>query len=637
MNSQYWFLLVYPLIIFIVIIAGCKKISKERSAEEFLSLENTKKLRGATALGIVLHHCTQLVTNYGSKTSGLIGALNYMGILFTGIFFFLSGYGLYLSYKNKENYLDGFLTKRLTGILIPYFFANVICLLVNIIFAEMKYTSIQVLTSLTGYTLVNPNAWFVVELIFLYIFFYIAFKKCKSEKTAMRVVAIATAVLIIISLFLGHDRGSLGGHWFMGEWWYNSTIMFVVGMYFAKYINKIVKYMNDNYTRLLIFSIGFFAVSMAADYFMLKYCGYYVETDSYRGNLEKFLTLIVQTYSVVSFGLLILLINLRVKFGNPILNFISKMSFELYLMHGMVVYFFEGSLRRETLPYMLYFLFVFALSLVIAFLFKLLDDLFIRLWKGRKAFYANVPDSFEGKQMWKRKAKRWRLVKICFFAAMAVLLVLCVKETIYKYYVPYRDANDEREALSKAAVGDIVEFGEYDLDWYTQGMEKIPWIVAQKDGDRVLLVAQYAMFAECFNNKYAVIQWSTSSLRKSLNYRWFFEAFSKYEQKMIDVTMHKDLFGEDVMDRVFIPSVEEALKIFKTEEERKFEPTPIAMKRGMYVNIGNEMTWWWLRDSCENRYKVKTVFADGKVVEDGDYVSIPSGAVRPMIWVNTNN
>ena len=190
--------------------------------------------------------------------------------------------------------------------------------------------------------------------------------------------------------------------------------------------------------------------------------------------------------------------------------------------------------------------------------------------------------------------------------------------------------------MSKAAVGDIVEFGEYDLDWYTQGMEKIPWIVAQKDGDRVLLVAQYAMFAECFNNKYAVIQWSTSSLRKSLNYRWFFEAFNKYEQKMIDVTMHKDLFGEDVMDRVFIPSVEETLKIFKTEEERKFEPTPIAMKRGMYVNIGNEMTWWWLRDSCENRYKVKTVFADGKVVEDGDYVSIPSGAVRPMIWVNTN-
>lgn len=49
-----------------------------------------------------------------------------MGILFTSIFFFFSGYGLITSYLNKENYLDSFLIRRIPAVLFPFLITNII-------------------------------------------------------------------------------------------------------------------------------------------------------------------------------------------------------------------------------------------------------------------------------------------------------------------------------------------------------------------------------------------------------------------------------------------------------------------------------------------------------------------------------
>lgn len=56
-------------------------------------------------------------------------------------------------------------------------------------------------TSLFGITLLNTNAWFIVELIILYIAFYFCFKKSKSERSALTKLTTFAILLVTLGFF----------------------------------------------------------------------------------------------------------------------------------------------------------------------------------------------------------------------------------------------------------------------------------------------------------------------------------------------------------------------------------------------------------------------------------------------------
>ena len=70
---------------------------------DYLGVKSTSGLKGFLALGIVFHHLSQWVTT-GTEFSNF----GYMGTYIVSVFFFLSGYGLYVQNEKKENYLDNF-------------------------------------------------------------------------------------------------------------------------------------------------------------------------------------------------------------------------------------------------------------------------------------------------------------------------------------------------------------------------------------------------------------------------------------------------------------------------------------------------------------------------------------------------
>lgn len=102
-------LAIYLVVLLFVLVWGCKKAEKDTFHEDFLSYPVVKGLQGFAALSVVLHHVTQDVTQYGSINKGIINVFVDAGVLFTGLFFFCSGYGLIASLKSKEDYLTGFL------------------------------------------------------------------------------------------------------------------------------------------------------------------------------------------------------------------------------------------------------------------------------------------------------------------------------------------------------------------------------------------------------------------------------------------------------------------------------------------------------------------------------------------------
>ena len=91
---------------------------------DYLGVKSTTGLKGFLALCIVFHHLSQWVTT-GEEFSNF----NYMGTYIVSVFFFLSGYGLYVQNEKNENYLNNFLVKRLSRILIPVLIISVIYLI----------------------------------------------------------------------------------------------------------------------------------------------------------------------------------------------------------------------------------------------------------------------------------------------------------------------------------------------------------------------------------------------------------------------------------------------------------------------------------------------------------------------------
>lgn len=83
------------------------------SGEQVLSRESSISIKGISAVAIMLGHLGK-ITGFWFLYPFWKSAL-----LFVGVFFMLSGYGLMYNYSNSSEYLNHFLKKRIVSILFP--------------------------------------------------------------------------------------------------------------------------------------------------------------------------------------------------------------------------------------------------------------------------------------------------------------------------------------------------------------------------------------------------------------------------------------------------------------------------------------------------------------------------------------
>ncbi len=323
---------VYLLFLLVLLISGYKLAKKKTFHEGFLDYPIMKGIQGFAAMAVILHHVTQTVTQYGQFDKGLINIFVDAGVLFTGLFFFCSGYGLMTRLLEKEDYLNGFIKKRLPAIMVPFFVCNWLFIAVNLA-TGYSAKPLELVACISGIVLMNNQMWFIVELVALYVAFYLIFRKRKSDKSALIKLAIFITLMTGISLLLGHGNlsGTLG-LWFHGEWWYNTTWLFFIGLIMAKYKENVVGFAKRNYSWLLpIMLLTFVIISLASTYILYSF-GYY--TDSY---LHKLITAVVQTAMVIIFVLSFFLITMKLRFKNPVLSFLGKRTLEIYLLQNIFI------------------------------------------------------------------------------------------------------------------------------------------------------------------------------------------------------------------------------------------------------------------------------------------------------------
>ncbi len=333
----------------------------------FLSLGNTKILQGFCAVLIIIHHISQVLSD-----SKVLSPFNEYGVLFVGIFFFCSGYGLIKSFKTKDNYMQGFLGKRLPSVLIPFYITTFIYMAIFLLLSP-KPSLKQIILNVTGIQLINPQAWYIVAIVLLYIAFYFIFKYIKNEKIAFVSMAVFIACYIIFGIILRH-----GPWWLQGEWWYNTCFLFYIGMLIARFEKGLIVIVKKYYAIILPVAIVAFVVMYRVSNYTIGKFSYYAQTETASGYPETLICFFTQLPAVILFVAAVFILCMKITFSNVILRFLSKISLELYLIHYLFLLLYKSD-NIYISNDLLYVTLVVISSVAAAFLVNIIDKPIIRI------------------------------------------------------------------------------------------------------------------------------------------------------------------------------------------------------------------------------------------------------------------
>ena len=168
---------------------------------------------------------------------------------------------------------------------------------------------------------------------------------------------------------------------------------------------------------------------------------------------------------------------------------------------------------------------------------------------------------------------------------------------------------------AQLTVGNTVAFGQYEQDDdISNGMEPIEWMVLECDGKTATLISKYVLDLVKYGEANLDVTWESSKVRKWLNGDFLNSAFTVQEKELLQMNNvtadvnpeYSSDPGRNTQDRVFLLSVAEANKYFKSST-RVCRYTKYVFRLHK-INIGGNDTessgsYWLLRTPGKsNRY-----------------------------------
>ncbi|MCL1999617.1 MAG: DUF6273 domain-containing protein [Turicibacter sp.] len=189
-------------------------------------------------------------------------------------------------------------------------------------------------------------------------------------------------------------------------------------------------------------------------------------------------------------------------------------------------------------------------------------------------------------------------------------------------------------------VGSKVQFGKHE------------WIVLDVQMGKALLLTSTVVDKRKYHDQYRKTTWADSTLRQHLN-GVFLNSFSDADkERIIKTTVMNNSNswygtdgGENIVDKVFLLSIEETVKYFGDSGQLRQRPT----NKAYWINdqhnasrIAKDSTgsvcWWWLRSPGVDSMHAARVLPDGYILINGIEVIMigaGGGGIRPAIWVKT--
>lgn len=273
---------------------------KKQPESDNLSKDATTSIRGIGMLLIIFAHAVESYVNtytFFFYTSAILGV---------SACFLVSGYGLYVSYQKKDDYLKGFLLPKFARLLIPYLIFYALYLISSVITGNLP-TIKQV-----GYELVTLQMdglllWYLKIQLLMYVFFFISFRFIKSEKVKTLLLFLLTVIYCIVVWRFG-----------LKTYWYNTCIFFPIGVLLGKCRTIVIPIFRK---RWCIIVSGFLTLMVLVFIYLFGRVGFDILIDS---------------CYMLFFN--VFMIGIFCRIGHSVfLNIIGKYSMEIYLAHLLLL------------------------------------------------------------------------------------------------------------------------------------------------------------------------------------------------------------------------------------------------------------------------------------------------------------
>lgn len=318
--------------IFVLLIISGFAYLLPKNSRDYLNPASTNGLKGILAIGIILHHLSQEVT-----TGDVFTNFAYMGSYIVSIFFFLSGYGLYVQNSKSKTYLDNFFRKRLLKILVPFISIWMIYLIYRIGVNKESINFNYFIKLFTVGKTVIYNGWFIDVIILIYILFYLSFKFVENKRVAI-------IIYIIVAIKLHYSF-----------WWYNSILTFILGLVWAKNKDKIDEVIDNN----------LFIILVGATFFMFVFHNYDIVLIKL-GFTSSYMYALAANMDNLIFTLYFTLLVKNINFENKYLLALGGISFELYMIHGLVIQYFARYYISSKVNDVIFTVIVLVVSIILA-------------------------------------------------------------------------------------------------------------------------------------------------------------------------------------------------------------------------------------------------------------------------------
>lgn len=308
---------------------------------EFLDKELTTCINGFFILLVFMRHFNQYVRFTGAMDLWYAKMIANVGQLLVTTFLLYSGYGIMESIKNKgKAYVNGIPKKRIWGTLYKYILA--VCCFALI--ANYHISFKKLLLSFIAWESLGNSNWYIFVILLCYIFVFISFSVCSSNKKAFIGVLLLTLLYI---LFAYYTRK---------HWWYDTVLCYPAGMFLSLYKEKFVTFFQQRLKAILFLTGGLILLYCARN-FMLSH-----------GFLTKNTVWIFYNLTYVITAFLIVFITTIFYIKNDILEWFGANLFSFYILQRIPMICLRKAGVNQNIY--LYFILSFFLAVVLAYVFN---------------------------------------------------------------------------------------------------------------------------------------------------------------------------------------------------------------------------------------------------------------------------
>ena len=272
-----------------------------------LKREQAMAVNGVFVMLVFLRHFKEyIVCGYYDRIFWVVDGLLEQLIVTT--FLFYSGYGILVSLKTKKDYLQKF-PKRIFKVWLQFAVAVCLFLFLNLFMGKV-YSIPTILLSFTAWQSVGNSNWYILAILVLYALSYISGLMTSQDSLKTIIfVSVGCYVYVVVLILCGK-----------GSWYYNTIFCYPLGMLFGEYEQKVRMLLEKTDTYLMIV-VGC-ATAFAVSYLYTLKC-------------HGVIWLVMVELRGIFFVLFVVLATSRIKIGNPVLHWLGKHTFEIYILQRL--------------------------------------------------------------------------------------------------------------------------------------------------------------------------------------------------------------------------------------------------------------------------------------------------------------